>query len=102
MLRVKTDWKSRLVNDQLNHNLTVSEEGVSISNHNLSPSPPPPPPPQKKEQGEKVRILGKQCCKKIQKNDKLSDSNSAVNIEQKHELKHSSQHALYFYFVCDF
>ena len=34
MLRVKTDWRNRLVNEQLNHNLRKSEEEVSISDYN--------------------------------------------------------------------
>lgn len=32
--RVKTDWRNRLANKCLIHNLRVGEEGVSISEHN--------------------------------------------------------------------
>ena len=34
MLRVKTDWRNRLANERLDHNLRISEEGLSISDYN--------------------------------------------------------------------
>ena len=34
MLRVKTDWRNRLPNERLDHNLRISEDDVSISDYN--------------------------------------------------------------------
>ena len=34
MSRVKTEWRNRLVNDWLDHNVRISEEGLSISDYN--------------------------------------------------------------------
>ena len=73
MLRVKTDWRNRLVNEQLNHNLTKSEEGVSISDYN-------PNDDITKWYNEKVRhFKGAKLWKYPEKWHKFSDSNSAVN-----------------------
>ena len=34
MLKVKTDWMNILANEQLDHNLRISKEGVSSSDYN--------------------------------------------------------------------
>ena len=34
MLKVKTDWRNRLANKRLEHNLRINEEGVSITDYN--------------------------------------------------------------------
>ena len=70
MLRVKTDWRNRLANERLNHNLRISEEGVSISNYN-------PNDDIAKWYNEKVSNFKEQ--KYLKKQHKLSDGNSAVN-----------------------
>ena len=73
MLRVKTDWRNRLANEQLNHNLRISEEGVSISDYN-------PNDDIAKWYNEKVRnFKGAKLWKYLEKQHKLSDSNSSVN-----------------------
>ena len=74
MLRVKIEWRNRFANERLDHNLRISEEGVSISNNN-------PNDGIAKWYIEKVRnFKGAKLWKYLEKWHKLSDSNSAVNI----------------------
>ena len=73
MLRVKTDWRSRFANERLNHNLRISEEGVSISDCNLNND-------MTKWFNEKVRYIKEVKQQKyLEKRHKLTDGNSAVN-----------------------
>ena len=73
MLRVKTDWRNRLANEQLDHNLRISEEGVSISDHN-------PNDDIAKWYIDKLKnFKGAKLWKNPEKRHKLSDGNSAVN-----------------------
>ena len=73
MLRVKTDWRNRLANEQLNHNLRISEEGVSISDYN-------PNDDVAKWYNEKLKNFKEAKLQKyLEKRHKLSNVNSAVN-----------------------
>ena len=60
MLRVKTGWRNRLAYEQLDHNFRISEEGVSISDHN---------PNDDIAKLRNWKILREQSCGKIRKND---------------------------------
>ena len=73
MLRVQTDWRNRLANERLDHNLRISEEGVSTSDYN-------PNDDIAKQYNEKLRTFkGARQQKYREKQHKLSDSNSTVN-----------------------
>lgn len=48
MFKAKTDWRNRLANEGLNHNLKISEKGVSVSDYN-------PTEDLRKRYNEKVR-----------------------------------------------
>ena len=73
MLRVQTDWRNRLANERLDHNLRISEEGVSISDYN-------PNDDIVKQYNEKLRTFkGAKQQKYREKQHELSDSDSAIN-----------------------